>query len=487
MAPGTGLGLSLVRSIVNMLNGDISVESQIDIGTVVAVRIPMKKASLDAKVSEENMRHPAIESMRQLNSRPRIATYERSLTDETERQSEASQMHTAALSAYISGWYNLDELKVWDGNSLPDVLCVDEVHLPVVTDLLSKIEVPGPSLLVFCVNASRITAIASSVTYPKLHVVAKPFGPHKLAKALRLALNKGSSAGSQPGSSEDPAGTKTETLVHTRVRKNHRSNSGTVSGFQGGSKRSAFPSAFSSDDLGQHGSGEGFPFPLMGLTPAANPTIPVSPLSPHTDTSDLHHRRMKSMDALSASQILEDTALLPRSRSDSNLPTESLYRQPTLLLVDDKEVNLKLLHMFVARRCYPSITLARDGAQAVTAYEQALESDKPIDIIFMDISMRVMDGFEATKNVRVLEKSYATQRNDQSASRHQALIVAITGNASAKDQGNAFTHGMDLYMTKPVSLKETGKLLQQWEAQCKEHGADGAREAMLAANAAPMG
>ncbi|CAD0054811.1 unnamed protein product [Aureobasidium pullulans] len=65
-----------------------------------------------------------------------------------------------------------------------------------------------------------------------------------------------------------------------------------------------------------------------------------------------------------------------------------------------------------------------------------------------------MDGFEATKIIRQTEASISTQRVDQQAEPHQSLVIALTGNASGEDQTNAFTNGMDMYMTKPVSLKD---------------------------------
>ena len=45
-----------------------------------------------------------------------------------------------------------------------------------------------------------------------------------------------------------------------------------------------------------------------------------------------------------------------------------------------------------------------------------------------------------------------------------ALIIALTGLASSRDQSEAFTSGVDLFMTKPVSFKEVGRLLDNWEA-----------------------
>jgi CheY-like chemotaxis protein len=66
-----------------------------------------------------------------------------------------------------------------------------------------------------------------------------------------------------------------------------------------------------------------------------------------------------------------------------------------------------------------------------------------------------MNGFEATNLIRQREISVA-----QSNEPFHSLVIALTGNASAEDQTNAFTNGMDMYMTKPVSLKEVGELMK---------------------------
>lgn len=66
-----------------------------------------------------------------------------------------------------------------------------------------------------------------------------------------------------------------------------------------------------------------------------------------------------------------------------------------------------------------------------------------------------MNGFEATRQIRELE--FARNRPTP------ALIIALTGLASGRDQAEAFTNGVDLYMTKPVSFKEVGLLLDNWE------------------------
>lgn len=74
-----------------------------------------------------------------------------------------------------------------------------------------------------------------------------------------------------------------------------------------------------------------------------------------------------------------------------------------------------------------------------------------------------MNGFEATRAIRDVEE--ARSHNEQDGKeRSPALIIALTGLASNRDQSEAFTSGVDLFMTKPVSFKEVGRLLDNWEA-----------------------
>lgn len=77
--------------------------------------------------------------------------------------------------------------------------------------------------------------------------------------------------------------------------------------------------------------------------------------------------------------------------------------------------------------------------------------------------MPVMNGFEATRAIRDIEEA-RSHNNKESKGRPPALIIALTGLASSRDQSEAFTSGVDLFMTKPVSLKEVGHLLDNWEA-----------------------
>lgn len=101
----------------------------------------------------------------------------------------------------------------------------------------------------------------------------------------------------------------------------------------------------------------------------------------------------------------------------------------------------------VMRRC-----LARNGQQAVDAFLEAV-STTPIDLIFMDLSMPVMSGIQATAVIRSIEAQ--KQAEAEGGRPHQAaVIVALTGLSSQQDKQAAFEAGVDRYVLKPTKLKD---------------------------------
>jgi CheY-like chemotaxis protein len=72
--------------------------------------------------------------------------------------------------------------------------------------------------------------------------------------------------------------------------------------------------------------------------------------------------------------------------------------------------------------------------------------------------MPVMSGYESTRAIRAIELS----RRLSGGTNRPALIIALTGFSSQKDQEMAFESGVDIFMTKPVRFKEVGKILEAW-------------------------
>jgi len=116
---------------------------------------------------------------------------------------------------------------------------------------------------------------------------------------------------------------------------------------------------------------------------------------------------------------------------------------PRILLVEDNEMNRDMLSRRLERRGY-SVTIAVDGQQGVAM----AQSESP-DVILMDMSLPVMDGWEAT---RTLKSSPDTQ---------DIPIIALTAHAMSTDRDKAMEAGCDDYDTKPIELT---RLLAKIEA-----------------------
>ncbi|KAG9200226.1 hypothetical protein G6514_007439 [Epicoccum nigrum] len=153
--------------------------------------------------------------------------------------------------------------------------------------------------------------------------------------------------------------------------------------------------------------------------------------------------------------------------SNNTTPTHSV------LVVDDNTINLRLLQVGMKKRGYASVSSASDGLQAVNTYRTLLQSSPPVppSIILMDLSMPIMNGFEATRQIREIE----TEHNSSlapSQTPHHSLIIALTGLASVRDQKEAYTAGVDSYIMKPVSFAKLTTLLVKWTVDGKSAEAE---------------
>ncbi len=105
-----------------------------------------------------------------------------------------------------------------------------------------------------------------------------------------------------------------------------------------------------------------------------------------------------------------------------------------ILLVEDNEMNRDMLSRRLTRRGY-DVVIAEDGQQGV----DMAASERP-DLILMDMSLPVMDGWEATRRIK---ESEATK---------SIPVIALTAHAMAEDRDKALAAGCDDYDIKPVEL-----------------------------------
>lgn len=110
-----------------------------------------------------------------------------------------------------------------------------------------------------------------------------------------------------------------------------------------------------------------------------------------------------------------------------------------ILLVEDNDLNREIATTLLKEQ-EAEITTAVNGAEAVAAYEQA--PDGTFDVILMDILMPVMDGLEAVRAIRALDRKEAKT----------IPIIALTANAFAEDIRKSKEAGMNAHISKPIQL-----------------------------------
>ncbi len=107
---------------------------------------------------------------------------------------------------------------------------------------------------------------------------------------------------------------------------------------------------------------------------------------------------------------------------------------PKILLVEDQEMNRDMLSRRLKKRGY-DVAIAVDGAEGV----EKARSESP-DLILMDISLPVMNGYEATRTIKADEATRSIP------------VIALTAHAMSTDREKALEAGCDAYETKPVEL-----------------------------------
>jgi two-component system cell cycle response regulator DivK len=114
-----------------------------------------------------------------------------------------------------------------------------------------------------------------------------------------------------------------------------------------------------------------------------------------------------------------------------------------ILLVEDNELNRDMLSRRLARQGY-EVLLAYDGAHGV----EMTQSERP-DLVLMDMSLPVLDGWEAAQRLKADPTTRAIP------------VIALTAHAMAADREKALAAGCDDYDTKPVELPRLLEKMQR--------------------------
>ena len=137
-----------------------------------------------------------------------------------------------------------------------------------------------------------------------------------------------------------------------------------------------------------------------------------------------------------------------RNPADENVPLVNRKYNAKILIAEDNEINQKLMK-HTLNSFNMNLTIVENGLLAL----EARKANNDYDLIFMDISMPVMDGIESTKQI----KQYEHENN----LRH-IPIVAVTANALKGDREKFMAAGLDEYCTKPIKKDILAQMLDNF-------------------------
>ncbi|CEJ62721.1 hypothetical protein PMG11_11212 [Penicillium brasilianum] len=394
LAVGSGLGLSIVRSLIQSLGGSIDIKSCLGEGTTVRVSIPLARIEQDGDGLGLDIVSGHEPSSRQIATLQGHKGRTVAILGVDPRDAP-SDPEWADLSRYITDWYGL-RLVSMSASEPIDLIVADE--LPSETTISQSSATIKTALLVMSDQyVGRESVPVKWLRGTKsVNVINRPCGPHKLRRCISKCLDEALSLPMSPETNaiilpERPA------LISTR------------------------------SSVGN----------LHSKNPPANAII------------DRKRARSFTLPA----ELAPKSLMRPRAEK----------RDARILVVEDNKINLNLMLAYLKKRQLSTLHSAENGCLAIEAVKK--QDDDNYDIIFMDISMPEMDGFEAARAIRALEK-------DRSPGSAPAIIIALTGLSSPEDECKAFESGIDMFLTKPVSFKNVGKLLKDWTDRRDEGNSD---------------
>jgi signal transduction histidine kinase/CheY-like chemotaxis protein len=148
-------------------------------------------------------------------------------------------------------------------------------------------------------------------------------------------------------------------------------------------------------------------------------------------------QHLHSLHSLDMSPVTSSPANVARveSRSAQKQQAESQVDVIRILAVDDNEFNLHLMRAFLKDyNC--TVSFAQDGTEALREF-----SSMAFDVVFMDLQMPNMDGYEATRQIRRIERAHGRTR---------ALVAAVSASCFSEDVEKARQAGCDDHIAKPL-------------------------------------
>ncbi|EOA91715.1 uncharacterized protein SETTUDRAFT_86875 [Exserohilum turcica Et28A] len=398
LSQGTGLGLSIVKQIVESLGGEVEVRSEKDRGTKFVVTCPLKESRMSPNFCAtgpecEKDIHLQEVAKRTKGLKVRFDGFNQAKEHIVKdlKNKNASKLSLKALVSLCADWFGMERFEP-GGNALePDMIIATESCAKELRTQYSQCpgKIAATPVIVVCQGAASAQS-TTAITVPGIifECIGQPVGPHKMAKALASCLDR-----------------------HSKRAVVHKTTSD-----------SALPKITE--------------LSLKDATP--------SKCTDHVGVEDAVRPQLTS--TISAPEI-RSVAARPSKPSKYKKSTRALR----CLCVDDNPINLRLLRTFVDKLGHEH-TLAADGLEALEAYKAAKNEDESrIDVVLMDINMPVMDGLEATRQIRAHEIRHNLPK---------VTIIALTGVADTDIQQEANSSGINLFLIKPVRLADLEVILK---------------------------
>ena len=146
-------------------------------------------------------------------------------------------------------------------------------------------------------------------------------------------------------------------------------------------------------------------------------------------------------------RIAEDRFVSSAEQAEKDEPAGNVLKGMRFLCAEDNELNAEIL-MELLKIEGAECTICENGKRVLEAFEQSAPGD--YDMILMDVQMRVMNGYEATKAIRRSSHELAKT----------IPIIAMTANAFSEDIQHSLAAGMNAHVSKPVEMKVLEKTIR---------------------------
>ncbi|KAI4523047.1 hypothetical protein K525DRAFT_255035 [Schizophyllum commune Loenen D] len=382
---GTGLGLAIVKSIVHSMGGTIEIASEEGKGTEVRV-------TFFAEPVHDGKPTPSEEPLKLDEDDPPVVSLHG--FDNGER---GTRLLRDVLTRYLTGWYNFRVDEAGRGNG--QILVANNDLAPLVRAFDSR----DFSKAFIIVSDSRQSPeqLALINEFERLggfcRVMYKPGGPSRLRAALAPCLH------------------------YLNVKR-------------AGATEMLTPGTGPTTPMSEGYGGGGGRDLLAPRRPGLSRAVTAHPAALHwtiPETQDIEEEDTEI--EVPALAIGDGAATILKSSLE---PEKTKHGR--ILVVEDNVILRRVLTKWMSKKGYDFLDAA-DGRMGVEVYR-----DKgPFDVVLLDLSMPVLDGFGATVEIRDLEMS---------RSMPHARILALTGRSSLDDKRKAFEAGVDGYLVKPVEF-----------------------------------